>query len=152
MTALKNLLANHTKYYSEAFAQSIRDVLSSTREAGGFENEQILRGGVSGEHWSADLSKKADFQETYVHWGATGQRHDPARMKEVSDVLLAAVQRARGLENALFDNKGPNGDLYKTAEVGAKQALCVWHEGRLLAKVKNIRGGPGSSWRYYGRS
>ena len=68
MTALKHLLANHTKYYSEAslLAQSIRDVLSSTREAGGFENEQILRGGVSGEHWSADLSKKADFQETYV--------------------------------------------------------------------------------------
>ena len=34
-------------------------------------------------------------------------------MEEVSDALLAAVQRARGLENALFDNKDPNGDLYK---------------------------------------
>ena len=57
-------------------------------------------------------------------------------MKEVSDTLLAAVQRVRGLENALCDNKGPNGELYKIAEVGAKQALCVWHEGRLLAKIK----------------
>ena len=45
VTALKHLLANHTKHYSEAFAQSIRDVLSSTREAGGFENKQIHREG-----------------------------------------------------------------------------------------------------------